>query len=334
MTWFPVEDKKVTSVVRKFILERPEFITKETTRVKFYDTVTENLKYCLETAVVSLPGVMTQDAFFNFQTLEAQPPSPGQFCFNYIDHPFDVCRKMDVEIVAFLSSLCTHDWLQLHVLRLFVKSALLNDNPSQMILFLIGPGQTGKSTFAKMLMSLKENTCCTLELPDLSERFGMANLLGSDFAVFPDVDPHGLTSKRASPLESMSSGEDLVIYGEYLPTVNYRYKGNILMHGNSDFEVPEKTFKDSTGAARRFCQVSLQHRCKESGLYLEERFAQNRIQFIWWALTCPLPCDYWLGKVPALSDLLDGDVEDDIKAFAINILLLSSDPSRSQGNTA
>lgn len=169
VTWFFLEDKQVTSLVRKFIYERPTYISRESTRAKFYGNGTDHLRYCVEKVVIPLPGIMTKDKFFNFQTCQGEPPSPDQFCFNYIDQPFDVLRPMEPKAINFISSLCNYDWVQVHILRHFVKCALLNQNPSQTILFLIGPGQTGKSTLAKLLMSLKNNTCCTLELHNLTE---------------------------------------------------------------------------------------------------------------------------------------------------------------------
>ena len=63
---------------------------------------------------------------------------------------------------------------------------------------MMGPGQTGKSTFAKMLMSILEKTSCTLELNRLSGRFETSRIMGKQLLVLGDVDPHGLTSKRST----------------------------------------------------------------------------------------------------------------------------------------
>ena len=320
MVWSFIEDDEITNAVLAYIESKPEYKTKQSTTNKFWADVTKSLKYRLRKVMIPLPGVMTQDRFFNFETLQAELPSPNQHCFNYIDQPFDVCRTMDKEIVDFLCNLSNHDRLQLNILRLFVKCVLLNKNPAQIVLFLIGPGQTGKSTFSQMLMSLKENTYCTLGLSNLTEKFGLTGLLGANLTVFPDVDPYGLTSKRAGPLKSISAGEPIPITRKYKGTVNYRYLGNLLMHGNSDFELPEKAFRDTTGTARRFIKFPCHSVPKNPDSTLEKRFKANRLQFIWWGLTCPLPCDYWLGKVPTLTETLDQDIEDDVKAFVLDIV--------------
>lgn len=299
---------------------RPEFIREQSTKVKFWKDVTDNLKFRLRRVMTPSPGVMTQGCFFNFETLEAELSSANQQCFNFLDQPFDVCSPMDSEIVDFISSLCNHNTLQINILRLYAKCVLMNQNPAHMVLFLIGPGQTGKSTFAQMLISLKENTYCTLDLANLSDKFGTDGLLGANLAVFPDVDPCGITSKRASFLKSISSGEAVTIGRKYLKSVNYRYQGNLLMHGNSDFLEPEKASRDSTGTARRLVKFPCYTVPEKPDSTLEERFKANRVRFIWWALTPPLPCDYLMGKITTLTEILDQDMEDEMKAFVLELV--------------
>lgn len=59
MTWLAVEDKEVISAVREFILGRPEFVTKESTRVQFWRSVTKHLKLCQPVPVMPVPGIMS-----------------------------------------------------------------------------------------------------------------------------------------------------------------------------------------------------------------------------------------------------------------------------------
>ena len=90
MVWSFIEDDEITNAVLAYIESKPEYKTKQSTTNKFWADVTKHLKYRLRKVMTPLPGVMTQDKFFNFRTLEAEPRSPEQFCFNYIDQPFDV----------------------------------------------------------------------------------------------------------------------------------------------------------------------------------------------------------------------------------------------------
>ena len=111
MVWAFVEDEEITNAVMAYIESKPEYKTKHSTTNKFWADVTKNLKHRLRMVMTPLPGVMTQDRFFNFETLEAELPSPNHHCFNYIDQPFDLCRTMDKEVVDFLCNLSNHDKL-------------------------------------------------------------------------------------------------------------------------------------------------------------------------------------------------------------------------------
>jgi hypothetical protein len=69
--------------------------------------------------------------------------------------------------------------------------------------------------------------------------------------VLGDVNPQGLTSKRASLLKLLSSQEQVVVERKHKNAVTLIFEGSILIHGNSLFEQPERAPKDSTGLARR-----------------------------------------------------------------------------------
>jgi hypothetical protein len=149
----------------------PESLCQQSRKAQFYENVTELLQLCQEVPVTSVPGMMTQTKLLNSLTGQGEEPNAQQFCFNCIDSPFEVERSMDPAVVEFLKVLCNDDNVQLHVLRHFMKSTLLGVNPSQIVLFMMGPGQTGKSTFSKILMSILKETSCSLELNRLSGRF-------------------------------------------------------------------------------------------------------------------------------------------------------------------
>lgn len=173
MVWTYIGEDEVARLIMGFVAERPEFIQEKTRKMRFWKDVTDNLRYRLVTVMTPLPGVMTQACFFNLETMKPELPSPDQDGFNYIDEPFDLCRPIDQKIANFVRSVCNYNSLQITVLKHYVKCLLLNRNSPHMILFLIGPGHTGKSTLAQMLISLKENTCCTWNLPNLPDRFGI-----------------------------------------------------------------------------------------------------------------------------------------------------------------
>lgn len=317
-TWFPLESTQVIGIIRTYLNQTPKFLCRETTKLTFYGNVAKHLKLCQAIPVVPVPGIMTQTKFFNFLTGQAEERSHRQFCFNYIDQPFEVGQSMDPEVVEFLKSLCNYNNLQLHVLRHFFKCTLLGENPSQIVLLMMGPGPTGKSTFAKMLMSIIKRTSCSLELNRLSGRLETSRILGKQLLVLGNVNPHGLTSQRASLLKLLSNQEPILGERKHQNTVSDLFKGTILIHGNSFFKALERAPKDSTRLARRVVKfpcntvpATLDHRLP---IHLE----RNLIPMIWWALTSPLPPEYFLGRIPSLNEILDEDVENEMRGFILD----------------
>lgn len=191
-TWCHLDSNPATAVVRAFIHSNSSYMRPESAAKRFSHQVVKHLKLFHMGSFVPVPGIMAQDKFLNFETGQAEKWKMEQYCFNYVDQPLNVDSPMDPEVMHFLKTLCNHDNLQLHVLKLFTKSTLLGVNPSQSMLFMIGPEETGKSTFAKLLMSIMQNTSSTLELRRLSGRVESSPILGKKLLVFADVGPRVL----------------------------------------------------------------------------------------------------------------------------------------------
>ena len=200
--WCHLDSHQAAVVVRAFIYSNSSYMRPESTVTRFYDQVVDHLKQFHSGNFVPVPGIMAQDKFLNFETGQAEEWKMEQYCFNYVDQPLNVDSPMDPEVMDFLKTLCNHDNLQLHVLRLFTKCTLLGVNPSQSMLFMIGPGLTGKSTFAKLLMSIMQNMSSTLDLASLPRESSC--ILGKKLLVFANTGPTGRTSNRASFMKSAS----------------------------------------------------------------------------------------------------------------------------------
>lgn len=151
----------------------------------------------------------------------------------------------------------------------------------------------------------------------LSGRFESSRILGKKLLVFADIDPTALTSNRACFMKSVSSQEAVTLEEKWRGALDYTFEGNILLHGNSDFDTPERGSKDTTGLARRFIKFPCNTVPREPNSKLIDLLEMNKLQFIVWAITCDLPCDYFLGKVPALNEILDQDIEDEMWAFVL-----------------
>jgi hypothetical protein len=91
-----------------------------------------------------------------------------------------------------------------------------------------------------------------------------------------------------------------------------------LLHGNSDFKVPERGSKDTTELARHLIKFPCNTVSKVPNSNLFALLEKNKLQFIHWPLTCDLPCDFFLGRVPSLNEFMDQYVEDEMRAFVLD----------------
>ena len=78
-----------------------------------------------------------------------------------------------------------------------------------------------------------------------------------------------------------------------------------MLHGNSDFKVPERGSKDPTGLARHFIKFPCNTVPKVPNSNLFALLEKNKLPFIHWALTCDLPSDFFLGRASALNEVID-----------------------------
>ena len=91
-----------------------------------------------------------------------------------------------------------------------------------------------------------------------------------------------------------------------------------MLHGNSDFKVPERGSKDTTELARHLIKFPCNTVFKVPNSNLFALLEKNKLQFIHWPLTCDLPCDFFLGRVPSLNEFMDQYVEDEMRAFVLD----------------
>lgn len=118
-------------------------------------------------------------------------------------------------------------------------------------------------------------------------------------------------------MKSTRCQEAVTLEEKYQEARDYTFEGNILLYCNSDFEPPERGNKDTTGIVRRFIKFPCNTVPRVANSKLVTQLKNNKLQFINWVLKCGLPCDFFLGKVPVLNEVLDQNVEDEMQAFVL-----------------
>lgn len=117
------------------------------------------------------------------------------------------------------------------------------------ILLLVGDGQTGKSTIARVLSLLvgeMNTSSCTLT--EMASQYGLSKLVGKQLNLVTEAS--GVSSVVAeNHLKALASGESVGIHQKYKDPFDIRWTGRIILVTN---EYPK--FKDQSGALyRRLC---------------------------------------------------------------------------------
>lgn len=207
------------------------------------------LTVCLD---ISPPlGIMLKNLFFNFTTGNFEDRQREQYCTTYLDQLYKSNHILDDRVIRFIKNLCNKDNFQIELLRHHFKNIRLRRNPAQVAFFYMEPAMTGKSTWSNFLMYVMTNLSAVGDIARLSGKFNTHSLKRKSLLALPDVDSGGVNRTRAAILKSLTCGELVTIEPKHDKIGMYTFKGNIILNGNTHFDVNEEKMLDGTGLARR-----------------------------------------------------------------------------------
>ena len=82
--------------------------------------------------------------------------------------------------------------------------------------------------------------------------------------------------------------------------------------------MPDRGPKDSTGLARQIVKFTCNTIPATPNSQLPMLLEKNLVRIIWSALTCDLPPEDFLGGILSLNEVLDQDVENEMRGFILN----------------
>jgi P4 family phage/plasmid primase-like protien len=161
------------------------------------------------TLVVSFPN-----GLFDLKSQRLMPPSPNFFTLNSLDFEYDGKATSPSRWLEFLRSVWPNDQQSIDTLQEFMGYLLTGSVAYQKMLFLLGPTRSGKGTILAILERLVgESNHAAMALSELTESFGLSNLLGKRLAVFSDVRISG-SKNEGQALErllSITSGDSVPV---------------------------------------------------------------------------------------------------------------------------
>lgn len=172
--------------------------------------------------------------------------TPRYFTYNRVDFKIDLDARRPAAWIRFLETLWPNDPDSVRCLQEWFGYLLTPDTSLQKMLMLIGPPRAGKGTIGRVLKSLiGEGNVVSPTMASLSERFGLAPLIGRTVALFTDARLSG----RA---DSVAVGEQLLsIAGEDPRTIDRKGIDPVTMRLGTRFvfmsnELPR--FGEASGA--------------------------------------------------------------------------------------
>ena len=164
--------------------------------------------------------------------------------FPYEYNPGAECE----EIVKWLKQTQDNDWGRVQVLRAWLRAVLLGCSDIQKFVEIVGPGKSGKSTYANLAHALVGDENATISSLEHLEknRFETANLYKKKLLLFNDVERYG---GSVSVLKALTGG-DLIRNEQKFQTdaqKPFKFGGLVMITANE----PIQTTDPTSGLARR-----------------------------------------------------------------------------------
>jgi putative DNA primase/helicase len=164
--------------------------------------------------------------------------------FPYEYNPSAECE----EIVKWLKQTQDGDWGRVQVLRAWLRAVLLGCSDIQKFVEIVGPGKSGKSTYANLAHALVGDENATISSLEHLEknRFETANLYKKKLLLFNDVERYG---GSVSVLKALTGGDLLRNEQKFQTDAQkpFKFGGLVMITANE----PIQTTDPTSGLARR-----------------------------------------------------------------------------------
>jgi len=167
------------------------------------------------------------------------------------------------EIVKWLKQTQDGDWGRVQVLRAWLRAVLLGCSDIQKFVEIVGPGKSGKSTYANLAHALVGDENATISSLEHLEknRFETANLYKKKLLLFNDVERYG---GSVSVLKALTGGDLLRNEQKFQTDAQkpFKFSGLVMITANE----PIQTTDPTSGLARRRLTIPFNNPFKGSAV--------------------------------------------------------------------
>ncbi len=183
-------------------------------------------------------------------------PTPNYFSRYVLNYHFDADSPEPAEWLAFLDSIWPNDPDSIACLQEWIGYLLTPDTSLQKMMQLTGPPRCGKGTITNVIRELIGHENCIMpDIGDLADKFKLAEFVGKQVAIFPDVRVGSKLDKQAVLAKLLGiSGEDPQTFDrKYRSDMTMRLQTRFMLISNNSFSL-----SDNSGAlASRFVYLNI-----------------------------------------------------------------------------
>ena len=191
--------------------------------------------------------LLFENGVLNIETKEFKPSSRDLYITQQLPYQYDPYAKCE-PIIQWLKGTQENNWSRTQVLRAWLRAVLLGYSEIQKFVEIVGPGKSGKSTYANLAHALvgDENAMIS-SLEHLEKnRFETSNLYKKKLLLFNDVERYG---GSVSVLKAIT-GRDLIRNERKFQAASqkpFKFNGLVMITANE----PIQTTDPTSGLARR-----------------------------------------------------------------------------------
>ena len=180
-------------------------------------------------------------------TRELMPFKRSFYLTQQMPYPYDEAATCE-DIIVWLKHTQYDSWQRTQVLRAWLRATLLGRYETQKFVEIVGPGKSGKSTYANLAVALvgKKNVYST-DFENLEKnRFEAAGYMGKKLLLFQDADRWGGSVSRLKAI----TGNDWIRAERKYQNENqepFQFKGVVIITANEAIQSTDYT----SGLARR-----------------------------------------------------------------------------------
>lgn len=215
-----------------------------------------------------------RNGILNLNTMTLMPHTPNIYNTVYIDYNYQKDAIYSPAIDTFFNTLSGSEETLKNLLYEIVGCCLVRKNLFSKFFICYGQGQTGKSSYLRLITNLLgETNVSFLSINSLEERFMASELFGKLANLGDDV-PYYL--KETATLKKLVTGEQFSADQKYKQPVNFQNFATLIFTTNRLPEVSDK----SSGFYRRLMLVELNNKIEQPDMFFFDRLTDADYEYL------------------------------------------------------